>query len=274
MKKKITALFLAVFLTLTLSSCASILSGVLGLGGNTTSHTGKPWGTYSLEPLSGIASIATPTLQPTIPEEDFTEDQVLDYFREIAMRSEYGSGDDGFIRRWEQPVYVEVHGSYTQEDYDTLINHIEYMNATPGVPEITVVSSGGNFRVYFVPLDQMDSVFSNYTEGNWGYFSYWWNGGKQITKCDMAIATDVTNQRERNHLIMEEFTQGFGLANDSPKYENSIFQIEWTDVQTPATIDNALIQMLYSPVISAGMLEEDAMVAVGAWVALGNLVFN
>jgi hypothetical protein len=180
--------------------------------------------------------------------------EILDYFEEIVLRREYGGGEfDGVVCRWEQPVYVDITGEYTTEDYDWLISHIDYLNSMDGVPDISVVETGGNFHIFFEPLDQLPNDIPSYVEGNWGFISLNWNSNGQVTKATMGIATDVTSQVQRNHLILEEFTQGFGLLNDSDKYADSIFQMEWTEIQSISVLDELLVRMLYSPAVEAGM---------------------
>jgi hypothetical protein len=264
MKKRILAILLVVSMVFSLTSCNAYsnlfkqIAGMLAAGSNSQSHSAITSSNAFSNPSSSDSNGIY-----------LNEEELLAYFCEIAMSSEYGTEGEGYIRRWEEPVNVEVSGSFTQEDYDWLIAHIEYMNAIDGVPEITVVMSGGNFHVYFVPLAEMSTVISSYVEGNWGYFTYSFNDALQINSCDMAIATDVTTQEQRNHLIMEEFTQGFGLANDSLAYADSIYQSDWTEIQSLSVIDKALIEMLYSPVVSAGMPQSEAVQNLADWIDLG-----
>lgn len=112
----------------------------------------------------------------------------------------------------------------------------------------------------------MPDVIPGYAKGNWGYITLNWNASCQIESAIMGISTDVTNQYQRNHLILEEFTQGLGLLNDSPKYEDSIFQIEWTEVQSLNAMDYEIVKMLYSPVIKDGIRKEKADYNLKQWL--------
>ena len=69
----------------------------------------------------------------------------------------------------------------------------------------------------------------------------------------IAIATDVTNQEERNHLIMEEFINGIGLSNDHNRYANSIVYQPWTTVQQVSELDWIMLNMIYHPDVHAGV---------------------
>jgi hypothetical protein len=235
--------------------------------------TAKPTRSPSPGQTTGTTSAATEesssaatTIQVTGRPINLSEAEILDYFAEIALKREYGGGDfDGVVCRWEQVVKVEIKGGYTNEDYDFLTSHIDWMNSLDGLPEISVVSSGGNYQVTFTSLDNMKNEIPGYVEGNWGFINLRWNDTGQITQANMGIATDVTNQAQRNHLILEEFTQGFGLLNDSPKYPDSIFQIEWTETQSLSSLDELVVRMLYSPVIEAGM-KDNVLAALEDWL--------
>jgi hypothetical protein len=203
--------------------------------------------------LYGAAG-ATATLPPDLSRAD-----VVAYFREITFAAEYGGGSDFPLRRWESPIRVKVYGSPTDGDLQALDRHIGNLNGVDGMPFISRVTSDENVELYFVPLDRIPSYISGYVEGNWGFFWCWWNDEQQLTKAQIAIATDVTNQKQRNHLILEEFTQALGMMQDSYLYEDSIFYGEWTEVQELSPLDWQIIRMTYSTLLNAGMSEAVAV---------------
>jgi hypothetical protein len=256
-------------------------SGLLTLGSSTLSASQTPAVTTGL-PTTALP-LASPTPAPTLtppvtstsrPAQTgnlplgITPDELLDYFADIALKSEFGdTGANGIVCRWEKPIKVEILGDYSSADYDWLTAHIANLNQIDGMPAISIVAADGNYRVWFKTLDRLREVIPGYVSENWGFISLYWNSKKQITDAFMGIATDVTNQTQRNHLILEEFTQGLGLLNDSPQYADSIFQIEWTETQALADVDYALIRMLYSSAVQAGMKEADARTNLAAWLA-------
>ncbi len=225
------------------------------------------------EASDGVQPSSFPTLLPgssataPTPASDIRNDEALSYFSEIALKSEYG-GDafEGIVRRWEEPIRFEINGKYTQEDYAVLVHHFEALKAIDGMPDISIVESGGNYVVHFVPLAQMASVVPGYVEGNWGFVNLSWDERGRISRATVGIATDVTSQVQRDHLILEETTQGLGLLNDSPRYMDSIYQVEWTEVQSLTPMDWLLVKMLYSPVVRAGMKQDEALPALKAWL--------
>ena len=69
----------------------------------------------------------------------------------------------------------------------------------------------------------------------------------------MYVDTDRANFIQAKHLLREEFTQSLGLARDSDKYLNSIFQSAWTETLLYSDLDKDLIRLLYHPKISTGL---------------------
>lgn len=179
---------------------------------------------------------------------------VLDLCEHCLYTSEYGSDHVGLVR-WEEPLRIYVGGTPRKDDLKTLDTFcIQLASRVPGLPNITRVEeeSDANVRIYFVPLKQMKNYLQNYEEGNWGFVSYWYNDWK-LYRTEIAIATDVTDQKERNHLIMEEMTNGLGVANDHNVYEDSITYQPWTTVQTLSEADWMMLNMIYHPDVTPGM---------------------
>jgi hypothetical protein len=215
----------------------------------------------SLPPPSPPRPSPSPAVSPG------TADERIAYFCEVALNSEYGGGSaDGIVKRWEEPIRVEVRGKYTKKDYSTLVSHIKTLNAMGCLPPITMVKSGGNCIVSFVKLKEMPETVPGYVEGNWGFISIAWDEDYRVYEGNIGIATDVTSQKQRSHLILEEFTQGLGLLNDSPKYPDSIFQSEWTEVQELSALDYQVIALLYNPALKTGMTEAKAKKALSEWL--------
>ena len=70
---------------------------------------------------------------------------------------------------------------------------------------------------------------------------------------EIAIATDVTNQKQRNHLMREELIGLLGLRNDHELYKDSILYQAWTETQTLSEVDWLMMNMLYHPDLTPGM---------------------
>lgn len=120
------------------------------------------------------------------------------------------------------------------------------------------ILSQDGIDVYYVPLNDFATYLPQVEPGNWGYFYQTIDNRDEITHVTVLIATDVTTQADRNHLIREEVTQGCGLMSDSYLYPDSMFYQGWTDTPTYSDMDKAIIQMLYRPDIQPGMTHDQA----------------
>ena len=78
----------------------------------------------------------------------------------------------------------------------------------------------------------------------------------------MYVDIARTNLTEQKHLLREELTQSLGLARDSQKYSESIFQSAWTTTMEYALIDRDLIRLLYHPDMSIGLNETQVEVVL------------
>lgn len=181
------------------------------------------------------------------------QQKAMELMRIVAFNSEYGSGHN--LVRWERPIRIYVGGIPTSQDRRTIDDFIlELACHVPMMPNVTVVSreSEANITIWFGPLKQLRDHVTDYHEGNWGAFHYWYSSYR-ITRAEIGIASDVTSQKERNHLIMEELIGVFGLGNDQDDYSDSIVYQPWTTTQELSDVDWLMMNMLYHPDVTPGM---------------------
>ncbi len=183
----------------------------------------------------------------------FTQAQI-DYFMEIALGSEWGNSNQ-LIRKWNQNLRIKVTGTRTSEDITALNAVMEELNgliAGSGV-QLTIDNNNPNVEIIYAPETEFSRIEPGYVRGNLGFFRTFWDRGV-ISRARILITNSSrVSQRERSHLIREELTQVMGLVRDSWRYQDSIFYQGWTDVNQYTADDRAIIQLLYSTNIQAGM---------------------
>lgn len=182
--------------------------------------------------------------------------KALRCLKDTAFTAEFGNTERNELLRWEEPLRLYVEGTPCPEDLETLNALITELNLrVPMLPNIFYASSSAaaNVRIWFGPLNEMQYHISNYTEGNWGYFTYWHDNDGCINELEVAIANDVTNQYQRNHIIMEELVGGLGLTNDHTLYSDSIVYQPWTETQQLSQVDWLMLNMIYHPALRPGM---------------------
>jgi len=197
-----------------------------------------------------------------LPESEFSEYEinVIDYFKDVALGFEFGNVSR-ITRKWNSEVNISIGG----EANDELINELEKIKteinelATDGF-KINIVnnSSQSNYYIFFGSGSDYAQLYpsqTNLVDSNWGLFSVFWNSQNQLISGHMYVDINRANLAEQKHLLREELTQSLGLARDSQKYPESIFQSAWTTTTEYTSIDSDLIRLLYHPDMSTGLTE-------------------
>jgi len=185
----------------------------------------------------------------------------LDCLQYSSFGAEYNSTNN-YLKRWEEEIRIYAYGSPTNSDLATLDHFIMQLSfRCPFLPPIKRVNSesSANVTIYFGPLETLGNHINGYVKNNWGFFTYTYsNSGYNIYRGKIAIASDVTKQKQRNHLIMEELVGVLGMANDHELYSDSIVYAPWTETQQLSDIDWLMLNMLYHPSLSCGMTYKQA----------------
>lgn len=185
---------------------------------------------------------------------DEAKNLALDCLMTCGFAFEYGSGGTSStarnLVRWTDSINIYAGGQPSSEDLKQLDDFImDIALHSPNIPNIRRVSSASaaNIVISYCPLAQMGNYVTNYVEGNWGYFYFWYDGSGSIYKAELAIASDVNTQESKNHLMKEELIGALGLSNDQLVYSDSILYGEWTTVQELSDVDWLMLNMLYDP---------------------------
>lgn len=195
-----------------------------------------------------------------------TQSELQTAFYSSAFSLEYGDSSADIMRRWEGDLVFWAGGAHTQEDERGLILFLQQLyERVPGLPPVywTPERDRANITVMYAPLSDLSHHSSAYVEGNWGFVTYYWNEAQEINYLEIVIASDVTGQEDRNHLLMEEIVNGLGLTNDIDTHADSIIYQPWTTVQRLSEFDWQLLNTLYDARLQAGMSWDEVSRALG-----------
>lgn len=183
---------------------------------------------------------------------------VIEYFCEIALGVEFGGASE-VTRKWNSEMRIFVGGDTTAALLDELNIIATEINtlATDGF-RIHIVSDSleMNYYLFLGAGSQYAKIYPSQAalvQANWGLFNIFWNASNQIYSGSMYVDTERASDAEERHLLREELTQSLGLAKDSKRYPDSIFQTDWTTTGTYADIDRDLIRLLYHPDMETGI---------------------
>ena len=188
---------------------------------------------------------------------DYQKD-VVTYFKEVALGFEFGNASR-ITRKWNTDMKVFVGGTPStalRDELDRIIAEINALTTDGFMIEIVQDQNESNYFIFFGSGNDYASIYpdqSSFVVNNWGLFSVFWNGNNELNGGHMYVDIVRANEAAQKHLLREELTQSLGLARDSSRYQDSIFQAAWTTTNEYATIDTDLIRLLYHPEMEIGL---------------------
>ena len=217
----------------------------------------------------GVLACTSDDTVVNLPESDPLEGldpfqrEIVVYFNEIALGFEFGNASE-ITRKWVTPMKIIVEGSESQVLENALNIIIDELNAlsTDGFKiSLTEHKDSSNFAVFFGSGVAYANAYPSqepYISSNRGLFAVFWGGDQNLYSGHMYVDIFQVEEVFQRHLLREELTQSMGLAMDSRRYPESIFQQDWTSVTDFAPIDQELIRLLYHPKMTSNLDQEDA----------------
>jgi hypothetical protein len=173
-----------------------------------------------------------------------------DYFKKIALSSEFSDNDNGVVCRWKSDMRIFVKGEKPDYLMDELNSIVSELNEIIDPIDIVLVDNEdeSNYQILFGSEQEYNNFkpgSKEHTPNNWGLFII--NSGKEIRRGTMYVDIYRCESIEgQKHLLREELTQSLGLTNDTFDYPESIFYQKWSETTEYAPIDRVLIDMLYN----------------------------
>lgn len=203
----------------------------------------------------------------------YTKQQIIDYYLEVGVGSMYG--DKGQSVKWGVPIRYFIKGSPTQADTERVETIIAALNGVPNCPGISKAESESEATliINFEPLEVVNEAFAEYLKldpGD-GINGFTYLSENPMASCKVYISSEAT-QTLRDFVILTNLFSSMGLFNSSTKYADSVFyRGEMSEGQTlpawPSTLDWALVQLVFSDSVRAGMGASTARSVVQKLVA-------
>lgn len=192
---------------------------------------------------------------------NFYTNEEIAYLLEIGLWRDTTKGAH-VLRRWVGDVVVGTKGSPTPDDLEALRAAAAELDGLAREISVGVDFSDTarpNVTVYFIPRGAFGSIEPGYPYPEFGFAALPSTSG--LHAASILVATDSTTQRGREGLIYHGLAAALGLGNSSPSYPESIFYDGRGEFPDPAfsPIDRAIVEILYSSGMWAGMTREEAI---------------
>lgn len=196
-------------------------------------------------------------------EPGLTEDQenVIGYFKEVALGFEFGSALE-VTRKWNQDIVIYVGGEENQVLRDELSKVVSELNNMIAQDNIRIriradSTDETNYYVFLGPgteYAKIEPSAREYVDSNYGLFFVDMSTAHHIIRGSMYVDTNRPAPKNQLHLLREELTQSLGMAKDSDRYPDSIFNSNYSvDVTEYSEYDESVIKLLYHPSMNAGL---------------------
>lgn len=242
--------------------------------------------------------------------DQYTKEQVLDFFETVALQAEYSSEDmpllsnngssDAVIAtvtthplvKWTQDtIYYTINGEKSAPDTVTIIRKvITDLNEIPNLPEILpadeehsadlTIEIGTQIAIQSLQQTQSngfntiayDLTDYHITRGAVYLYPMEINDTNMPANTNNSTTTMYLTRNRINHIITEELTQTMGLPNDCTDYPESILDDDANEATSLSDLDKLILIMMYSDKFTNGMSAEDALTQAGVY--LDQTVFN
>lgn len=189
---------------------------------------------------------------------DFTNTELIQYFKDIALGFEEGNSPE-VTYRWETDINLFLGGNISDDnlsEINRIKDEINELITTDISFNIVNDSINSNHYLYIGLLDDYNSIFPDNTFNYIGSFFINYGSNYLIYK-GRAFVDSRENFIKQKHLIREELTQSLGLGKDSYTYPESIFYQDYSTITEYAEIDKELIKLLYHPDMLTGLNESE-----------------
>ena len=233
-----------------------MLPVILALAGSLHHASAKKQDTYSMTASAYTPEGRARNMTPSA--------EAVEGFYQAAFDAEFGDTGRDELIRWQIPLSIFIKGEPVAEDLRVLERLMENLaEIVPGMPGMSFAESEkeANVVIAFVPFESMPEYLVNYEDDNWGYMNCF-SDDTTIRYGMIAIASDVTAQEDRTHLIQEEFINMLGLTEDIDNIPQSIIYQPYTVTADLCEEDYEMLSLLYGPYLPYGISRGEARTAL------------
>lgn len=190
--------------------------------------------------------------------EEYSVEDVLTYFNEIVLRTEYatGDGDAALVQRWDVPICYQFVGEHTKKDVKILKKFFAELNKVEGFAGATEATEGEtpNLYIYFEGRAAFNDRYMEFLQDEYadGATRYWYyTDTNDIYEGTIGYCTDM-DKEVRKSVLLEEIVNCLGTGDTTLREDSIVYQYG-SDAKTLSDMDWLIIKLLYHPRIRCGM---------------------
>lgn len=249
-------LCLALAFILLLLYCACVDSNA-----NTKTNSDTSYSSKVISASSKSESITTTPSHSKLYLHDCSQQQMLDYFEEIVLHTEYGTGNGSFVQKWKEPLRYHIYGSATEKDLEVLTDLFEQLNKIDGFPGIYAADGEPeNLTISFLDYDDFNISFSDFLNGEdaYGATEFWYyDDTNEIYTARIGYRTDI-DQDTRVSILNEEIINMLGVSDTVLREDSIVYQYS-NDNTVLSDVDWVILKLLYDPQIKCGVKSDNCV---------------
>ena len=176
----------------------------------------------------------------------FSQDSIVEYYNEIAGKSEYGDSNNAFYKwKGDVKIFFDFDNSDSLKEYTKPI--IKELNELIDPINILIVDNkkDANVFIYFSSFSEYKKKCYITVNGNFLGFVCSTKYQSRIYNSYIFINENLSGI-ELKSVLREEITQSLGFSNDSWKYPNSIFYQGGNNENKFSELDKEIIKLHYN----------------------------
>ena len=210
----------------------------------------------------------TDTETETVTEDGrelYTLEEVTAFFAEVALNSEYYTGEEdanSVIRKWTEPIRYYIYGDFDESDEEIISDFYAQISAEiSGFPGAERVYSEeeSTLTMGFIAEEDFQDEMGQYVDYETvdGCVTFWFDTGIYSIINEVIGYNNGMMPEERRSVILEEIYNGLGLVNDTDSREDSLIYQYGSETEEMSPVDRALLYLLYLPDMECGMGYEE-----------------
>lgn len=190
--------------------------------------------------------------------EGYSVDEVLQYFNEVVLKTEYstGSGDASLVQRWDVTISYRIEGDFTEQDCTILREFFAKLNEIEGFAGASEATEHEvpNLYISFDNREVFDNKYYEFLQGEYadGATRYWYyTETNDIYEGTIGYCTDMPAE-VRESVLLEEIVNCLGVSDTALREDSIVYQYS-SSATSLSEIDWLIMKLLYNPRIRCGM---------------------